>query len=287
MKIIDSNKLKKYTNFIIGVLISAIVFNLFFLTNNLAPYGVSGLAISLKSFLNINPITFILIANVALIIISYFTLGLEYTKKTILGAILYPIFIKLTAFLPDVIDLSKTNLLAIAIVGGAIAGLGSALIYKEGFGSGGTDVTNQIIHKCFKIPMGTAVAIGEGIVILVGGIAFGLENMTLSLIMLLIMTSVCNRIMIGISQTKTCFIITSKVKEVKEYLIENLKNDITIINKAEGYKKNKQKVLITVVDTKKYIKLKDNVKKIDPTAFISVTDSFEVLNKNKQIKKPL
>lgn len=279
------NKYRKYFNFILGVLISAIAFNLFFLSNNLAAYGISGLSIVLKHVWSFDPSTFILVGNLILITISYFALGVDYTKKTIIGAILYPLFIRATAFLPDMIDLSQTNLLAVALFGGAIAGFGGALIYKEGFGTAGTDITNQIIHKYIKLPMGTAIAIGDGLVVLIGGIVFGLEPMIFSLITLLTMSIICDKFMIGISKTKNCFIITTKEKEIKDFLINSMKNDITIMEGMGGYNHKKQTVLMTVVDTKKYGILKESIKRIDPKAFISVTDSYESFNKNKQIKK--
>lgn len=277
--------IKKYLIFMLGVLLNATAFNLFFLSNNLAAYGVSGLSIVLNKLLGIDPTIFILAANTVLIIISYFALGKDYTRKTILGGILFPIFINLTAKPLSFIDLSNTNLLAMAIIGGALAGVACALTYKDGFGAAGTDITNRIIHKYFKIPLGTATAIGEGLVILSGGLVFGFEKMILSLIVLTTMTIICNKMMIGISTTKTCFIVTSKEKEIKEHLIKNLKNDITIINSVGGYNENTQQILMTVIDSKKYSNLKNDIKKIDRNAFIAVTDSFEVLNQNQKIKK--
>ena len=192
--------------------------------------------------------------------------------------------IKLTSFLPLVIDITAANKLAIAIVGASLAGFGGALIYKNGFGTGGTDVTNQIIHRYVKISMGTAIAIGDGMVVLLGGFVFGIETMIYSLITLLIMSKVCNKVMIGTSYRKTCYIITSKEKEVKEFLLKNIKNDITIL-KGTGTKTKDQKIFMTVINTYKYEYLKEKIKNIDAESFMVVTDAYETVNQNVKIRQ--
>lgn len=276
---------KKYFNFIIGMIIVAVSFNLFFLSNNLAAFGISGLSIITDKFFGIDPFIFILISNIVLIIISYFFLGKEYTKRTILGGILFPILVKLTAFIPGYIDISKADLLAIAIVGGSLTGIGIGLIYRENFGTAGTDIVDELIHKYLKVPMGTAIIIGDGIVVLAGGIAFGIEAMIYSLITLIMISYICNKLMLGINRTKTFFIMTKREEKLKKYIMERFRSDITIIDSKGGYNKKSKNVLMVNIDTKHYYKLKNAIKRIDKTAFVSVTDSYGTYNKNISIKK--
>lgn len=89
----------------------------------------------------------------------------------------------------------------------------------------------------------------------------------------------------GISTSKTFYIISKKENEIKKYIMEDLKHDITILEAKGGFTKKENNIILTVVDTKDYYNLKEGIKEIDPNAFISVTDSYEVLNKNKKIKK--
>ncbi len=276
---------KKYFNFIIGTLIVAVCFNLFFLSNDLAAFGVSGLSIITDKVFGIDPFIFILAANVVLIVISYFFLGKEYTQRTILGGVLFPIFVKLTAFIPNYIDISKADLLAIAIVGGALTGIGSGLVYKENFGTAGTDIVDELIHRYLKVPMGTAIILGDGIVVVSGGLVFGIEAMIYSLITLIMMSYICNKVTLGINRTKTFFIMTKREEKLKKYIMERFRSDITIIDSKGGYNKKSKNVLMVNIDTKHYYKLKNAIKRIDKTAFVSVTDSYGTYNKNISIKK--
>ncbi len=277
--------IKKYFYFVVGMLIVAICFNLFFLSNNLAAFGISGLSIVADKAFKIDPFLFILVGNAILIIISYIFLGKEYTKKTILGGILFPILVKLTAFIPLYIDISKADLLAIAIVGGTLTGIGSGLVYKEDFGTAGTDIINELIHKYLKVPTGTAIMLGDGIVVISGGLVFGIEAMIYSLITLIVMSYICNKVVLGINRTKTFFIATKKEAKVKAFIMEKLHSDITIIDSVGGYGHKKNKILMTNVDTRHYTRLKNGIKRIDKTAFVAVTDSYGTYNKNLSIKK--
>jgi len=98
-KIIDTiykkNIIKRYIMLLTGCLIVAFAFNLFFLRYNIVCFGVSGISIVLSEF-GVNPSIFIMAANLFLIVISYFFLGIDDVKNQIVGALVYPIFVELT-----------------------------------------------------------------------------------------------------------------------------------------------------------------------------------------------
>ena len=144
---------------LIGVMILALNYNIFLLNNNLVVGGTSGLAVILKALWNIPPAEFIFISGLILIIVSFIFIGKEQTGRTIVGAIIYPIFIKVTtpiatAIIPHV---TFDSLFLSAIVGGLLFGLANGLIYKTGFSTGGSDVIIQILNKYLKIPTGKSV----------------------------------------------------------------------------------------------------------------------------------
>ena len=44
---------------------------------------------------------------------------------------------------------------------------------------------------------------------------------------------------------------------------------------------------MTVINTKDYYKVKEGIKLIDPKAFISITDNYEVMNNNISIREDI
>ena len=94
-EIYKKNKLKRYAMLLVGCLIVAFAFNLFFLRYNIVCFGVSGISIVLSKF-GVNPSIFIMLANLFLIIITYFFLGIDDVKNQIVVALTYWLFIELT-----------------------------------------------------------------------------------------------------------------------------------------------------------------------------------------------
>ena len=170
-KVRSKNIGKRYLMLISGCLIVAFAFNLFFLKYDIVCFGVSGISIVLNEF-GVNPSIFILSANIFLMILAYFVLGFDNMKNQLVGALSYPIFVEITSFITERIDLGGTELVVIAIMGGVFAGIGYGLIYKSDFSTGGTDVIIEIISKYGKISMGNAGLIVNGIIVIIGKIVF-------------------------------------------------------------------------------------------------------------------
>ena len=99
----------------------------------------------------------------------------------------------------------------------------------------------------------------------------GLEN-----ILNLLKSENISRIKIGISKNKAFYITTSKEEQVKEYLINKLHHTVTIFDVKGGFLQKKRRVLLAVVPTRDYFRLKEGIKEIDPKAFFVVTDAYEV-----------
>lgn len=269
-------KLKQLLEFAFGCLLIALAFNLFMAPHNLVAGGVSGLSLILKHYFGISPTIVIYTANFLLLVLSYFVLGKAQTKLTILGSILFPLFVSLTANLSTYVSFKESELLLIAIFGGVLQGLGSGLIFKVGYSTGGTDILNMIVAKLFKISLGRSMFFTDGLIILSGAFVFGLNNLMYSIIILYIISFMTDKVVLGISDAKAFYIITNQDKKVKEYIINTLHHGVTSIKAKGGYEEAKENVLMCVIPTREYYKLKEGIHKIDPKAFFVVTDSYEV-----------
>lgn len=272
----SKSRIKRYAQFILGLLLISISFNVFLEPNNLVAGGVSGVAIIVKHFFGIEPSLFIFICSVILLIISYFTLGKKKTMGSILGTLLFPLFVKLTANLDVYLDIDTTQLLLAAIFGGVINGVGAGLVFKAGFTTGGTDIINQIISKYVHVSLGNSMLMSDGLIVLSGVFVFGPTKLLYSIIILYIISIMSDKVVLGISDSKAFYIITDKEVEVKEYIMKYLNHGVTILGGKGGYTKEKQNVLMAVVPTKEYFKLKEGIHEIDADAFFVVTDAYEV-----------
>ena len=267
-------EVKKYITLSVGLFLYAFAYNMFLKPNNIVAGDVDGVANIFKSV--INPNLLITILCVALLIISFPLLGVKTTMGSVIGTILFPFFVTITSEISSIIKFDSNDLLLVAIIGGVIRGTGYGLTFKMGFTTGGTDILNQIVAKYFHTSIGTAMLIVDGSIVLAGGFMYGWNSMLYALIILYLLSLITDRIMLGISKSKSFYIITSEEEKVKEYIMTELGHGVTIFPVKGGYTKESQKMLMCVIPTREYYKLKDGISRIDKESFFVITDSYEV-----------
>lgn len=273
---ITKTNITRIIQFIIGCFIVALSYNIFIAPNDLVPGGVGGIAVIVNNLFNIQNSTTIFILNILLLILSCFLLGKEKTKASILGSIIFPVFVKLTEHINIWIQIDTSKVLLSAIFGGIMFGFGAGLIFKAGFTTGGTDIINQIISKYANISMGKSMLCSDGLIVLSSGLFFGFNSMLYSIMILYSISLMADKVMLGISDNKMFYIITEKEDEIKDFILKYLHHGVTIFKAKGGYKRKSENVLMTVLPTKDFYKLKEGIKEIDEEAFFIVTDSYEL-----------
>lgn len=270
------SRVKRYINFTIGCLLMAISYNLFLASNDIVSGGIGGIAIILNELTSISNSLVILICNIFLLILSYFLLGKEKTKATIMGSLLLPVLIELTSHINVWLELDTSQLLVSSVFGGVIYGFGLGMIFKAGFTTGGTDILNQIISKFAKMSIGKSMLLCDGSIVLLSGLVFGPTKVMYAIMVLYIISYISDRVILGVSDSKAFYIITDKEELIKEYILKVLNHGVTVFNAKGGYKKDNQTVLMCVLPTKDYYRLKAGITEIDNDAFVVVTDAYEV-----------
>ena len=110
-----------------------------------------------------------------------------------------------------------------ALYGGLLQGIGIGLFIKYETSSGGTELLGRITHHV--IPFGsiaTHVALFDGVVVIVGAFALeNSENILHALILIFVSAKVSDLIVMGLTKSKMCYIITTKAQEISEYLISH------------------------------------------------------------------
>lgn len=268
--------IKRFLEFLIGCLLIAIAYNIFIAPNKIIPGGTSGLAIIINNTFGIKNSTFIFITNILLLGISYAFLGKEKTRNTILGSIIFPLFVRITENLNVFLDFDISNVLLSTLFGGLIFGFGVGLVFKAGFTIGGTDTINHTNAKYLKISVGKSILFVDGFIALLSGYFLGIDNLLYSILLIYLISYISDRVLLGISDSKAFFIITNKEEEVKKFIVDELNHGVTTVKAIGGFKREKENVLFTVLPTRDYFKLKEGIAKIDQEAFYIISDTYEV-----------
>lgn len=278
------NELKKYLKIIIGCILVSLGLNIFIIPSKLIPSGILGLTSLLTYNFGFNNAALLLIINVWVLWLIYMIYDKDKLKQYLIPTLILPLFIYLTSYIK--IDLTSTvEELLIAISGAFIMGYGYSFMYKEGYKTGVIIILEDIYNDMSRKNTRLLSRGFDVILILVMIHLYGIEQALYSTITIVIIRYMTTKARIGISDSKAFYIITTKEKEIKNYLMEELNHDLTAFDAEGGFSKKKTRVIMTVIDTKDYFRVKEGIQIIDPKAFISVTDNYEVMNKNVKINE--
>ena len=262
---------------IIGCIIMAIGTSLFLLPNQLSSGGFSGLATIIYYLFGFPLGTTMLILNIPLFVMAFFRVGTETTIKGIIGTAVIAFFIDL---FDNIEPLTSDRVLA-CIYGGICIGIGTAIILKAHASTGGTDMLSYIIRSYRPhFRTGSLIVIVDIIIVLLNVIFFKKVEIGLySAIAIYIMGKMIDIVFEGIYFTKNMFIVSNKYEEIAKEVGKKLDRGSTGIY-AKGMYENEEKMMLWCVASRNEVaRIKEIAKKIDPSAFIVISNAREAWGK--------
>lgn len=276
MNIIKNKKqISRIIIMLISLILSAILYNMFLLPLKLVTGGTNGIATITHYIYGINPSIMIFLLAFACTIISFMYLGIKRTLGSLAATIIYPILVELTSPISNIIS-SNPDKLLLVIFAGVISGLSNGLMYKTGFSNGGFPVISQVLFEKKQISIAKSSLVINITIVLLGSFFFGSTNALYAIIFLYINNIVLDRVLLGVSNNKAFYIITSQEDKIKDYIMKTLDHDVTIFDVKGGFREEKRRVLLTVVPTRDYYRVTEGIKQIDPQVFFTATDSYQV-----------
>lgn len=260
---------------IIGSSIMAIGVSLFLLPNQLSSGGIAGIATITYYLLKIPMGTMILIINIPLFLFSFFKIGKSFFIKSLIGTISLSYFIDL---FDQFEQLTQDRLLA-CIYGGILMGLGTAVLLKANSSTGGSDLISFIIkeYKPSIRPSNVITLIDIGIIALNVIFFREIEIGLYSAIAIYIMGKMIDILFEGIDFTKLLLIISNHTEEIAKEIGEKVQRGATGIYGKGMYTNEDKLILMCAASRGDVNRIKLIAKKIDPRAFIIITNSREVV----------
>ena len=122
----------------------------------------------------------------------------------------------------------------------------------------------------------------DGFIALLSGFFLGINNLLYSILLIYLISYISDRVVLGISQSKAFYIVTTKESEVKDFLLSITNGGVTVINARGGYKNEKESLLLGVVPTRQYFIVKEGLREIDKGIFFLACDAYEVSSRRKK-----
>ena len=241
--------------------------------------GTTGIGILVDKLwgdaLPIEPATVILALNILLLFMGLFVLGKEFFFKTIASSLIYPAFLAAFQRVPHIAELTDNSLIAV-IFAGVLLGVSGGLVFRVGSSTGGMDVVNLSMHKWFHLPVAVCLYITDFIILGAQAFFTSSNGILLGLVLLVIETLALDKAMIfGKSQIQL-YIVSEKYEEIREALLTSLGAGVTMNMIRTGHQGNEWEAVMCVTQPRKLYAANELIRKIDPTAFITVTQIKEV-----------
>lgn len=274
--------------FVFGTFCLALCYNLFFVPYNIVVGGTSGLAIVIEELTGFNSQVFIYASSFVLLIVSYVFLGKDVTKNTVIGSLLYPLFVTFTSPIAKflLIYLTFQEILVTVVLASLLYGFSNGIIYKFGYTTGGSDVIMQVLCKYFHFSEGTSSIIFNILIILFGALVFGFDMGVYAIIILVVSSMVVDKIIIGMSTSKKFMIYTRESKKVKNLIEDEFRTGYTIFPTVGGYSHIRGAMIMCVIRNRDVNFFKSKILEIDPTAFFVISDCYEVQGGVKRSNLP-
>lgn len=268
--------IKKYLIITVGVILLSCALQFFYYPNDIAAGGVSGLALIVYNYTGISPGIVMNICNVILFTLAFVFIGKEFTSRSIYAAFGLSISLMVMEKLFPGVAITNDPILAV-IFGSAIAAIGIAMVFDQNSSTGGTAIVAKLLNKYLKFEIGKSLLIADCFVVLLALASFGVEKALYGLLSCLIIGVMIDKIIEGFNDCKQLIIISSKSDEIRDYIIHSVDRGCTKIIGTGAYSNADVDVLYVVVNRKEFIMIKNEIKKIDSKAFITVSEAKEVL----------
>lgn len=269
-----------YLLVIIGSFIVGITFNAFMLPTHIASGGVAGISIVLHWTLGWVPSYVLWGLNVPIFVVGLLILGrsfgyADYAMKTLLGTVMLPFFIFLTAGMPAATD---SPLLG-ALFGGVGTGIGLGIVFRGRGSTGGTALAGQIMQKFSGLSLGICVSILDGIIVITSAFFMSLEAALYALISIYLTAKMIDVVQLGFNTEKMALIISDKEEAMRQAILDEIDRGVTRITSQGGYTGDDRPMLMTVVSQSELTHLKQLVRSIDSDSFFIITNATEVFGK--------
>lgn len=269
-----TNRVKNYIILTVAALIYAVAVSLFLDPNNIAPGGVTGIAILVSRFTPITTGTVNLLINVPIVLLGLWKFGWRFICSTMYALAMITVFINAFEGYGAVTE----DLLIAAVIGGALIGSALALVFKAGATTGGADIIVKVLRTKWKhIKTNTLFLVFDSIVIIASWIVF--HDLTVAFyagIAVVTTSAVMDRILYGSDEARLTYIISSNPEQMKRRILDELEITATIITARGAYSNSPRELLMIAVRKQMYPKLEEIVKDEDVSAFMIVSSANEI-----------
>lgn len=239
--------------------------------------GVNGIALIFYHLWDLPIGRTAMILNIPIAVFCFRILGRQFFLRS-----LRTIFI--TSFIMDYIaplfPLYEGDRMLAAICTGVLSGLGFAMIYMRDSSTGGSDFITLSLKALYPhLTIGKIAFVTDALIVLLGVavVSKDIDSLIFGMIISFLLSIVVDKVMYGISAGKLALIVTDYSQEVAKRIDEETGRGSTFLKAQGSYSKEDKDVVMCACNNKQMFRIRSVVKEIDPSAFVIIMESNEVI----------
>lgn len=277
-------KIKNTLLVLLGNIIYACTVKFFLLPSGLMTGGTTGIALAVNYWTGLSVSLFVLLFNVAMLIIGWIVFGRAFAFSTILSTFAYPVFLSALNFIFGDVVITDDVLMNMVFSG---LGIGIALgtVIRTGASTGGMDIPPLMLQKYFKIPVSVSMYIFDFIILLLQAFTHTADEVLYGIVLVLIYTMALDKmIMIGTTKTELK-IVSCKSEEIRQAILEQMDRGVTMLEGEGGYLRKPTQIVLSVISNREVPKIEKIIHEIDPESFLIISRVSEVRGRGFTLSK--
>ena len=272
-------KIFRYVFITFTAALYAVGIALFLNPNNLAPGGISGIAIILKKMFPGLPGVgmLILLINIPILAVGIKKFGIKFILSTMYSLIVSSVLIDILPIVFNVNGVTDNKMLA-SVIGGATFGLGMGLMFRLDTTTGGLDIIVKIIkQKKPHLKTGQIYFLLDVVILAASAMAFkDVEVALYAAIAIYVSTVVMDRAIYGGDEATLVYTISEKRELIARRMMKEVNVGATMIQAKGAYSNETTEVIMCVMKKQTLVKVRNILKQTDSGAFMIVSSANEV-----------
>lgn len=265
--------------FTIAIVLATLGLEAFIVPNGSIDGGVVGIALLCKQVFGLPMEYSLVLFNLPFIILAYKQVSPTFAIKSLISIAGLSVALSFVHF-----DVLTDDKLLAAIFGGFLVGAGVGFAIRGGGVLDGTEILAITLEKKTGLGLGDIVLIINVIIFAVAGFAMGLEPALYSVLTYFAASKAIDFVVHGTEEYSTVTIISRHDEEIRQVLITELGQSVTLYLGESGYNGTPVKIIKTIVNRLKIVTLKNRILEVDPRALIT-TQQVDAVEGGNIVKK--
>ncbi|NRD24665.1 YitT family protein [Winogradskyella litoriviva] len=261
------NLISEFGQIAFGVFLASIGLKLFLLPNNFLDGGVTGMALLIRTQLDINISILLVLLSIPFLILGYFTVSKRIVIKSIISIIGLAFILHFENF-----ETITNDKLLISIFGGLFLGAGIGIAIRNGSVLDGSEILGVYINDKFGVSIGKVILGFNIILFSITAWVISTEVALYSILTYIVTAKVTDLTIEGFEDFIGVTIVSNNYVEIKYAIMKELGAGLTTYKGSKGFGSQGAQedfdiihTIINRIDIKKMHRIID---KIDDKAFI-------------------